>query len=671
VNELLEQYNPKLGEADLRGFEWHYLHKLCHPELVMFRGEAVAFSPDGKRLAVGTRDSVKILDVQTNRELRLLKGRVRSIVFSPDSKRLVGATRDEANQGTGTVAVWDSETGQEFPALKGLSAVFSHDGKRIVTTVRDGANEAKEPVKVWDVQSGKQLLSLTGWVVAFSPDDKRLATAGGGPVKVWDVQTGDELLSLGDQAYSHVAYSPDGKRLASSSESEVKVWDAQSGEETFSLKGHNQQIEDVAFSPDGRRLATGSYDKTVKVWDTLTGNELFSLKGHTSTVWNVVFNHDGTRLASVGGDGTVKIWDTSNNREVPAFRGATDAATGVSFSADGQRMCSAMKADPKTGENVIKIWDANSGQEILAIRQPPGNRLLRVVTISPDGRRVAAGYGSFDEAKNRYVSGDVWVWDAQTGVELATLNGHSWAVVGLAFSPDSSRLVSCASNPSGWGRYDQGKPCEVKVWDAGNGEELFALVGHNSFVDSVAYSPDGKRLATLSRDNTLKLWDAQTGRELVSLPVQVTGVTSIVAFSPDGKRLASSNNPHPYYSAPELGSQLGQIKVWDAETGQELLTMKGHTIRVKMLAFSPDGKRLASNSGPGAWHTLELKLWDAETGAELLTFEKQNLSEKQNLGGRGFAFSPDGQRLVTAGPDGLKIVDATPFPQPMETKPER
>jgi WD40 repeat protein len=181
------------------------------------------------------------------------------------------------------------------------------------------------------------------------------------------------------------------------------------------------------------------------------------------------------------------------------------------------------------------------------------------------------------------------------------------------------------------------------VWDAQTGRELLSPKGHCRLVNSLAFSPDGKRLATLSRDNTVKVWDVQTGQALLTLEARSRTVGS-VAFSPDGKRLASSN------SSPN-GSDTrspGEVKVWDAQTSQELHTLKGHTADVTSVVFSPDGKRLAS-----AARGDTVKVWDVQTGQELLSFL-----------GRGVVFSPDGHRLATNGSDdAVKIYDATPLPE--------
>jgi WD40 repeat protein len=289
----------------------------------------------------------------------------------------------------------------------------------------------------------------------------------------------------------------------------------------------------------------------------------------------------------------------------------------------------------------------------MALKGQAGENFLRVI-FSPDGKRLAAGLGTWDDTKNGYTSsGQVKVWDVETGQELLTFTGHTAPVVDVAFSPDSIRVVSTSSRPTGFRNSDPLEPGEVKVWDARSGAELLTLKGQKRFVNAVAYSPDGKRLATLSRDNTVKVWNAQTGQELLSLPVQIR-VGGAVVFSPDGKRLASSSLPTNTTTPDEAG----EIKLWDAQTGEELFTLQGHTGWVTSIVFSPDGKRLASGSGgvgPGGGR--DVKVWDAETGGELLalTFEK--------IGGGGVAFSPDGHRLVSAGAEGLKIWDATPLPE--------
>ena len=227
--------------------------------------------------------------------------------------------------------------------------------------------------------------------------------------------------------------------------------------------------------------------------------------------------------------------------------------------------------------------------------------------------------------------------------ELLTFKGHTDRVWSVAYSPDGKRLASgggrlrLAGQPPG--------PGEVKVWDVQTGQELLTLQGLTGNVWNVAFSPDGKRLASAD-GKTVKVWDAQTGQELLSFQGSV--MASGLAFSPDGKRLASSRNVGP--------GGVGVVKVWNAQTGQELLSLQGHTASVSSVVFSPDGKRLASGSGnPTGSQGGEVKVWDAQTGQELLTL-------KGGSYGHRVAFSPNGHLLASDAGGKVKIYDATPLP---------
>src|SRR5947209_16743904 len=203
-----------------------------------------------------------------------------------------------------------------------------------------------------------------------------------------------------------------------------------------------------------------------------------------------------------------------------------------------------------------------------------------------------------------------------------TLRGHSGPIRSVAFSPDGKRLATTSDDGT------------AKIWEAGSGQELLTLRGHSGSIRSVAFSPDGKRLATAGNDGTAKIWEAGSGQELQTLGGH-SGPVRSVAFSPDGKRLAT-------------GSDDGTAKIWEAGSGQELQTLRGHSGPVRSVAFSRDGKRLATAGDDGT-----AKIWEAGSGQEL-----------QTLGGhsgpvRSVAFSPDGKRLATASDDGTaKIWEA-------------
>jgi WD40 repeat protein len=226
------------------------------------------------------------------------------------------------------------------------------------------------------------------------------------------------------------------------------------------------------------------------------------------------------------------------------------------------------------------VWDAQTGQELFTLATPVprrGSGLESSLVFSPDGNRLASA-GK--------------VWDAQTGQELFTLQGHTGSVRSVAFSPDGKRLASVSTLTL----YDPNGPPvsgEIKVWDAQTGRALLSLQAQNARFSAVAFSRDGMRLASgcnigVAGVGEVKVWDAQTGQELFSLKGHTATVSS-VAFSPDGKRVASGSG--------SLGAdQLGELKVWDAQTGQEMLTLNGGGFGHRV-AFSPSGDLLASEAG--------------------------------------------------------------------------
>jgi WD40 repeat protein len=686
VRELLEKHGPKVDQIDLRGFEWYYLYRLSHTELItIIEGhsdvvQGVSYSPDGTRLAIALANgTVKVRDIQTGQEM-ILEDRAGTILFSPDSARLVTASSNLGKH-DGEVKIWDAQTGKKLLTLNGDSWIgknvaFSPDGKRLATT---GNPEGKAHVlTVWDLQTGKPFLSLDHehdlvCGVAFNSDGSRLVSVGGGSgrlpmsaavigaVKVWDAKSGESLLTFNSNTsrIRSVAFSPDDKRLAATStlEKTVAVWDAKTGKEVFTLKGHTDRVNDVAYSPDGKQIATASADWTVKLWDAQTGEELHTFKGHAGAVLSVAFSPDSKHLATASVDRAVMLWEVQATPQPRTFKPKVAARPGgfavlvdrLTFSQDGMRLLTS------SGGN-LTVWDMQTGQALFTRPDGPSH-----MAVSADGKRLATAFGGSGFLKKHGRDGEVAVWDVETGQKLGSADGDGANSLRatVAFNEDGTRLARGTSqaltvfdtetlkvlltipigvygptfSPDGkrLAGLDLLDKEMVNVWDAQTGKQLLALKVRRGLLPRLAFSPDGKRLVNGDiKNGTATIWDAVTGLEISTIKAHF-GMSSTVAFSLDSKCLAING------------------KVWDAQTGQELLTLRGHAGEVNNTVFSPDGKRLAS-----AATDATVKVWDAQTGEELLTLEGHNGTQN------GVAFSPDGHLLAAGAADGtVKIYDAT------------
>jgi WD40 repeat protein/tRNA A-37 threonylcarbamoyl transferase component Bud32 len=579
------------GDEELRGFEWHFLKRQSELGVRTLRGDGtwgtgVAFSPDGRRLASAEQaGKVTVWDVATGQMLlTLVAGKVGAtcVAFSPDGRHLATASQDQ------TVRIWDVATGRETLTIRGhkvpvTCVTFSPDGRHV-------ASGGDAPfLRIHDAATGRETLTIgvAGSVdaVAYSPDGRRLASVSAATAQVWDAATGKEAIALHDPRghVISVAFSPDGRRLVSvSMGGEVCVFDTTTGKQTQSVpeagrhslhSGFYSPIL-LAFNPQGDRLALARDRRTIKVCDAATLQERFTLRGHNRDITCLAYSPDGRRLASAGFDGTVKVWDAVAGQEPLNLAGYGNLA----FSPDGRRLILCNGWD-----KTAMVANAITAQEILLLRGHTA--AVEGAAYSPDGRHIATA--SMDHT--------VKVWDADTGKETRTLRGHKEGVKSVAFSPDGRHLASASEDQT------------VKLWDATTGREILALRGHTRSVTDVVFSPDGRRLASAEGYGKVRIWDVATGRETGTLAVDknmASGMHAMdeswgIAFSPDGRRLAT-------------GCADRTVRIWDAVSGQAIATFVGHKGTITGVAFSPDGRRLASAGD-------QLKIWDAATGQELLT----------------------------------------------------
>jgi WD40 repeat protein/tRNA A-37 threonylcarbamoyl transferase component Bud32 len=553
---------------------------------------SVAFHPGGKHLAfTGVDRQARVWDLTTGQEIFTCNsdadnniGTAYGVAFSPDGRQLAVGSG-------GAVQVWDWRNCQLLLTLPGhaqrpISVAFSRDGRRLASGNWSGE------IMIWDAETGERLRTLSGHhqpvsALTFSPDGRRLVSACFDQrLIVWEVTTGHLLRAI-PQAHEGlvlgVAFSPDGRRLASSGQDKmVRIWEAATGREVLEFRGHTDLSGCVAYSPDGLRLASASRDATIRLWDAtpLHGDEdqgVLTFSQLDGEVWTMAINPDGQRIASAGMaaglDMPVKVWDLRTGQVSVELTGHSMVVFRVAWHPDGQRIASSGWDQQQKGF-VVKVWDARTGRQAFAL---PAGAETFVVAFSPGGQHLFTGEPH----------GIVQVWDAQTFRKVGALATHGRGEIrGLAFSPDGRQLALASLDGT------------VELWDATRlGEKQEARRILPAWVPlgftMLAFSPDGRRLVVGGEENTVKIWDVTTGGVLQTIRGH-SGEVLAAAFSPDpeGRWVASAGED-------------STVKVWDSHTGTLVRSFRGHMGYVSGVAFSPDGRLLVSAS-----HDRTVKVWD-------------------------------------------------------------
>ncbi len=622
--ELLEACPP-----ELRNWEWRYVHNRCYQTkniaVMQFDGFLGAISPTGRHALSWNKEQLKIWTLSNNQLIGTPKSIAKSrggAVFSHD-----GLLFGQIDHTENAIHISDTSTGKRSLSLVGhtnkiQSVAFHPNGRQFAS----GADESF--LRIWNLESGQEIKKIMLedsfnriYGLTFSRNGKWLAAAQKATgVKIWNTETWRNPIDLPKHSVpiGGLIFSHDEEQLVSIDNTVLRIWDVSSGEELGRLIGHKLWITKVAFSPDGTRLASAGLDRKIKIWDWKNQRETLSISGMKSGLASLTFSPSGTLLAG-DWNGALKPLDGTENtasqtKEPTDLIGHTNRIWALKFAPDGRLISSA-----EDGKGYV--WHVPSE------RIENEFKGLFEVAVSRDGQFLATAHGKLEktETESNFYN-QLRVLDAYSMKEFSKINSTKGEFFAAEFSPDGRFLVA-----GGYARAENNRP-QVFVWDWRNEEQLRILGEQTGGVIEIDFSPNGIHLATANEGGTVTLWEAQRltePQEGIQLWKNTSGFEFFkIDFSADSQRLA-------------FGDGSFDIMILDVESGKPAMPpIQGHGDLVVCVDFSPNGKYLASG---GADNTV--RLWDAQTGEQLQTF----------LGHKGVvnevAFSPDSRILASGGQD--------------------
>ena len=627
------------------------------------RNNDVAFSPDGQYFAVGTSIGFWLYELPTLSPIALLdtaRGTISAIAFSADSRWIVTYTFVE------NLKVWDVQSGTcvtqiEIPNKQQCPRpVFSQDGQRI--TVASYERDGK--IYTWCAHTGAQLNATEIgetygiYPFLFSQDRnllagrKRSTDSDPESILLWHVETGEQIACFTgySERMDNLCFSPDGKYLtAGSAEGTIRTWDIESGQLATTRNDYGDAQMFPYYSPEEGLIAAAISKREVEVWHINREKKIDTLENRGDS-WHVCFSGDGAQLA-VASPSEIQIWTKSNNADahtLSTLHGHIPTMDTLVFSADEKTLAAGLWSD-----NVL-LWDVASRRSYRPANEKlPGTS--HNVYRSPSGKIISIN-GSGNNLNMQEMA------ESEPIVELIGPEGGLGRA--KAFAPTGHRIASVDkdNNIHIWERMDPLNSGQ----ESGSWEKHTTVINDEEFTygllhspTGLAFSPDGKRLASISRSRDWKagLWDVDSGEQIFELPLTplpsrdgrytytYCGDDTGIAFSPRGDIIA--------------GGKWGEIVLWDATDGKTLTTLPQpeESQRAITLCFSPCGEYLAS----GAWwqpdlQKVPIRLWEVATGKNIVTFWGHTTDVQC------FAFSQDNTLLVSGGHDGaIYLWDLEPY----------